>query len=172
MDKQLRLFAGQVIVSSKLPSDVKRTLLDYVKEESITDGQVKVLLMDGEIVKLDEQAEAVVKDRFDAHMVKQLVSEVEPILITAVAAAAIVAKIAYNAARLTWSKAHRDCMKYRGNDHQKCLAKYKIEAAKKMIEALTANKNKCNKSKNPEKCIKIIDGKIEKAKKKIEKIVP
>lgn len=172
MDKQLRLFAGKVVVESKLPSFVKKTMLKYIKEESTTDGQIKVLLMDGEIVKLDEIAEEIVNDRFDNHTIKQMVSEEPVILIAAALVAALVAKMAYNAARLIWSKGHRECLKYKGNDKQKCLAKYKQMATKKMVEVLTANKSKCNKTKDPKACIAKIDAKIAKAKKKAEAIIP
>ena len=173
MGKQLRLFAGQIIVDSKMPTSGKRTLLNFINEESITDAQIKVLLMDGEIVKLDEQAEDIVNDRFDNHPIKQMVSE-GPIVTTVAVGVlvALIAKLAYNAARLTWSEGHRECLKYKGNDKQKCLAKYKKAAAIKMIKVLTANKNKCNKAKDPQSCIAKIDAKIAKAKKKADAIIP
>lgn len=64
MDKQLRLMAGKIIVESKLSKAAKHQLLNFIKEEA-SDAQVKALLMDGKIVQLDEQAEAIVNDRFE-----------------------------------------------------------------------------------------------------------
>jgi len=63
MDKQLRLIAAAIIAESKLPKQAKLQMLNFIKEEA-TDVQVKALLMDGKIVKLDEQSEEIVNDRF------------------------------------------------------------------------------------------------------------
>ena len=64
MDKQLRIIAGEIVVESKLSTSVKVHMLQFIQKEA-TDAQIKVLFMDGKIVKLDEQAEQVVNDRFD-----------------------------------------------------------------------------------------------------------
>ena len=63
MDKQLRLLAAAIVVESKLPKQAKIQMLNFIKEDA-TDAQIKALLMDGEIVKLDEQSEKIVNDRF------------------------------------------------------------------------------------------------------------
>ena len=63
MDKQLRIIAGRIVVETKLSKSAKMQLLNFVKEQA-SDAQVKALLMDGKIVKLDEQAEKIVNDRF------------------------------------------------------------------------------------------------------------
>lgn len=64
MDKQLRIIAGQMIVESKLSKMSKMQLLNFIKEEA-SDAQIKALLMDGKICRLDEQAEQIVNDRFE-----------------------------------------------------------------------------------------------------------
>jgi hypothetical protein len=73
MDKELRVFAGQIVVESKMSKAAKLQMLNFIKEEA-TDAQIKALLMDGKIVKLDEQAEEIVNDRFENHeIMKQAV---------------------------------------------------------------------------------------------------
>jgi len=63
MDKQLRIIAGEIVVESKISKSAKLKLLKFIQTEA-TDGQIKVLFLDGKIVKLDEQAEEIVNDRF------------------------------------------------------------------------------------------------------------
>jgi len=70
MDKQLRLKAGEIIVTSEMSKAAKHQLLNFVKEEA-TDAQVKALLMDGKIVQLDEQAEEIVNDRFKTNKISE-----------------------------------------------------------------------------------------------------
>lgn len=64
MDKQLRMMAGSIIMDSDLSNSAKLQMLNFIKEEA-SDAQVKALLMDGKIVKLDEQSEQIVNDRFE-----------------------------------------------------------------------------------------------------------
>ena len=63
MDKILRIIAAEIVIESKLSKASKIQLLNFIKEEA-SDAQVKSLLMDGKIVKLDEEAEQIVNDRF------------------------------------------------------------------------------------------------------------
>ena len=71
MDKTLRIFAGKMIVESKLSKSAKLQLLNFIQNEA-TIPQVKVLLMDGEIVSLDEHAAEIVNSRFENHAVSKL----------------------------------------------------------------------------------------------------
>lgn len=72
MDKTLRIFAGKMIVESKLSKSAKLQLLNFIQNEA-TIPQVKVLLMDGEIVSLDKHAEEIVNSRFENHAVSKLI---------------------------------------------------------------------------------------------------
>ena len=72
MDKTLRIFAGKMIVESKLSKSAKLQLLNFIQNEA-TIPQVKVLLMDGEIVSLDEHAAEIVNSRFENHAVSKLI---------------------------------------------------------------------------------------------------
>jgi len=72
MDKKLRIFAGKVVVESKLSKSAKLQLLNFIQNEA-TDSQVKALLMDGEITGLDKQAEEIVNVRFENHSISKLI---------------------------------------------------------------------------------------------------
>lgn len=62
--KELKLYAGNVVIESKLSNAAKMQALKFLKEAN--SSQVKVFIMDGKIVKLDEQSEQIVNDRFEA----------------------------------------------------------------------------------------------------------
>jgi len=72
MDNKIRIFAGKMIVESELSKSAKLQLLNFIQHEA-TDSQVKVMLMDGEIVSLDEHAEEIVNSRFENHAVSKLI---------------------------------------------------------------------------------------------------
>lgn len=162
----LRIIAGVLVVESQLSKQAKLQLLNYLQKEA-TKSQVKAFLLDGEIVQLDEQAEEIINDRFDVN--ESIVVAGGAIMAGAIAAA--LADQAYKVARLSWSKAHRACLKYDGNAKQQCVAKYKKAAILKQIQVLSSGKSKCNKSKEPDKCRKLIDSKISKLKEKANKIM-
>lgn len=65
MDTQLRILAGSIVTESKLSKPAKLQLLQFIQKEA-TVAQIKVLLMDGEIINLDKQAEEIVSARFEA----------------------------------------------------------------------------------------------------------
>jgi len=68
----LKVFAGKVIVESKLSKSAKLQLLNFIQNEA-TIPQVKVLLMDGEIVSLDKNGEEIVNDRFKNHSISKFI---------------------------------------------------------------------------------------------------
>jgi hypothetical protein len=72
MDKTLRIFAGKMIIESKLSKSAKLQLLNFIQNEASI-PQVKVLLMDGEIVSLDKHAEEIANSRFENHAVSKLI---------------------------------------------------------------------------------------------------
>jgi len=67
--KELKMYAGNSIMESKLSAPAKIQMLEFIK--SASDAQVKSLIMDGKIVKLDEQAEQIVNDRFNTFDLKK-----------------------------------------------------------------------------------------------------
>jgi hypothetical protein len=78
MDKKIRLFTAAVVMSSGIDNSAKRTLLRFIKEKA-TDAQLKSLLLDGKLVKLDEKAEEVINDRFESDQeLNRKLSEFDP----------------------------------------------------------------------------------------------
>lgn len=148
MDKQLRLLAGSVIVESKLSKPAKQQLLAFIKEDA-TDAQVKALLMDGKIVKLDEQAEQIVNERFEAHHLNEgaLKSLFGMFLLTPVG------WVAWRAIKAMVSKGQRKCgVLSIGKSRDMCLLRVKAAGIQKKISIIKSNMGNCAKAKNPEKC--------------------
>jgi len=168
--KELRLIAASIVCESKISKEGKLKLLNFIKELA-SDAQIKVLLMDGRITILDEQTEEIVNERFKNHSL----NEADPLSIYVGMMAgmfvAIASKLAYDTARLAWSKGHRLCLKYKGNEKQKCLAKYKKMSIEKQLQILAQHKGKCNTTKNPKACVAGIDKKMQQAKKKLDNII-
>ena len=69
MNTNLKIVAGYVVSESKMTKATKIQLLNFIKKEA-TIPQVKALLMDGEIVSLDKEAEKIVNVRFENSVIK------------------------------------------------------------------------------------------------------
>ena len=69
MDKMLKIVAGFAVAESKMSKATKQQLLNFIKKEA-TIPQIKALLMDGEIVSLDKEAEEIVNARFENSSIK------------------------------------------------------------------------------------------------------
>lgn len=69
MDR-LRVMAAFMIKESDLTRAAKLQLMNFLENEA-TDAQVMALLLDGEVQALDEMAEQVVYDRWDAAMLDE-----------------------------------------------------------------------------------------------------
>jgi len=63
MDKKLKVATAFAVTKSKMTNEAKLQLLKFIRSEA-TEAQLKALLLDGEIVILDEQAEEIVNSRF------------------------------------------------------------------------------------------------------------
>ena len=61
--KDLKITAGNFIVESDLSKAGKLQMLKFIRHEA-SDHQLMAILLDGEIIDLDEQAEQIVEDRF------------------------------------------------------------------------------------------------------------
>jgi len=149
--KELQLFLGQSIVESKMTRPSKLQMLNFIQHEA-SEEQLMVLIMDGKIVKLDEQSKEIARDRFN------LVSEELNIGKATVAAAAILAASTIYKQHL--SKAARACKDFVGPKRAICLKKYKELALKNQLQALSSKMSSCSKDKNPEKCKMKIQKKI------------
>ena len=161
MYKQLRILAGEMVVGSKLSKAAKLQMINFIQKEA-TDAQVKVLLMDGEIVQLDKQAEEIVNDRFDdSEMINELVLMGADIVIGALVAASIVAYKRF------LSKAAVACKGLSGPQKTSCMNKFKQNGIKAQIATLASGTSKCAKTKDPAKCKVAIQKKIAKLKAKL-----
>jgi hypothetical protein len=162
MDKQLRLYAAEIVVESDLSKAAKVQLINFIQNEA-TDAQVKALILDGRIIKLDEQAEEIVNDRFDLLEVDPASVEAGMMMggVGAIGAmlGAVVARAAYKVYRNYLSKAGRACAGRSGEDRQRCIGDFKVRAK---IAALKAASTKCSQAKDPEKCKAKLQKKIAK----------
>jgi len=169
-NKWLRLISASIVVESKVSKTGKLKLLNFIKEQA-SDSQIKALLLDGRIVALDKQSEEIVNSRFKNHFL----NEADPMTIyvgmVAGAFVVVASKIAYNTARLVWSKGHRLCLKYKGSEKQKCLDKYRKLTGEKELQLLKQYKGKCSTTKDPKVCVAGIEKKIQKVKKKLDNII-
>lgn len=67
---ELRVTAAYFIKESNMTKASKLQLMNFLENEA-TDAQVMALLLDGKVQQLDEQAEEIVYDRFDAALLDE-----------------------------------------------------------------------------------------------------
>jgi hypothetical protein len=58
------------------------------------------------------------------------------------------------------SKAAKECRKYKGDEKNECLKRYREKAKQLKIKTLMQNKKECSKTKNPQKCVEKINKKL------------
>jgi hypothetical protein len=145
MDKELRIIAAEIIVSSKLTKSSKLQLLNFIKEDA-SDAQVKALLMDGEIVNLDEQGEQIVNDRFEVSEAGGRVAKLRKTYMSQAGSGGGLNPLwlAYRKIRSIRDECTRRCGKYELNTsrRQHCLIKCKVDRAKARHEAAKKADNK------------------------------
>ena len=163
MSNNLKIKAGHIISKTKLTKETKLQLLNFIQNEA-TDPQIKCLLMDGEIVQLDEQAEEIVNDRFKNH---KLIQEgvLGSILGMAIFSPPVWAMYRMIRASLDKKKAQCGVLGV-GLARKICIVKLTAEEATKMVGLLTKNMAECKNTKNPDKCIEQHKKKIETFKQK------
>ena len=61
--KDLKITAADYVMESKMTNPAKLQMLNFIQKEA-NDHQLMSLMLDGKIVKLDEQAKQIVEDRF------------------------------------------------------------------------------------------------------------
>ena len=154
--KDLKLTSASYVMESEISKPAKLQMLNFIQNEA-TEHQLMALLLDGEIVDLDEQAEQVVEDRF-------LVSEV--ILgVVGEELANVVMKCSIKCKKITDKKERKLC-------GLNCLILASSAGIKKAKQQLAL----CSSEENPGKCkikmmkyIKKLELDIQKAKQKIIK---
>ena len=73
MKPNLKLICTDIVMESTLTSLSKIQLLKYIRYEA-NEVQLKAFLLDGKIVKLDEQAMEIVNERFEISYTSLLLS--------------------------------------------------------------------------------------------------
>jgi hypothetical protein len=124
----LKITAGSFIVESDLTKSGKIQMLKFIRHEA-SDHQLMALLLDGEIVDLDEQAEQIVEDRFMVN--EKLTSRQKDFLPWVGFIHRAFGECAKKCGRITLAKEKRLCK-------QRCTAK-RDEA---ILKAKTAKKQK------------------------------
>ncbi len=166
MDKKLRIFAGQIVMESKMSTPTKLQLLPWLQSEA-TDSQVKAFLLDGKIVQLDDQAEEVVNDRFES-------SQINEIRVKAGFGAIVALGVARKAYQTWMSKAAKACATVRKRKGFKaakaCRIEYQIKGEHAKISSLRRDIGKCSQTSNPRKCEKVIVKSMKGVEKKLFKL--
>jgi len=164
----LKIAAGLYIKESKLSKEAKLQLFNFIQHEA-SDSQIKALLLDGKVVYLDEQAEAVVNDRFQAQENELreagVIGNVLGILMFGPGGWAM-----WRTIHAAFSQAARKCGVFKiSNQRDTCMTKAKIIEARKKI-AFLAKSCTPQYSKNVEKCKKGLPKVLAKEKKKLAKL--
>jgi len=174
MDKDLRILAGEIVVESKLSKPAKLQLLNFIKEQA-TDSQTKALLLDGDIIKLDEESEKIINQRFEVSEIGKHLNEGGFKTIFGMFLLGPYGWAAYRAIRAFANEKSRKCGTFGiGRTRDVCLWKLRAEEATKMAALIAKEMKNCSQSKNPDKCKKAGQAKImkyqAKAKQQMDKI--
>jgi len=154
--KDLQIFLGRVTVESKLSKSSKLQLLKFIEKEA-SEEQLMILYLDGEIIKLDEQSNEIVRDRFKASLI-EIAPLVMGVAATAAGAFALgasfgIALKAANAIRKRFlTQEGRVCSGLKKDQKRACKLKLKVASIKQQINIFNSKKTMCSKDKNPEKC--------------------
>ena len=152
---KLKLATAAFVCESKLSKAAKLQMMEFIKTQA-TDSQLKALMLDGEIVKLDEQAEQIVNDRFaiaEAEFGKnEILKELFEFLgfLDAVGGQL---QATYDACRKT--KCHKSAGMTRNpfaKAHRACTDLCWVAALQKAKGTLNSGKARCKTARNPEKC--------------------
>jgi len=158
--KILKVLLGSAIYESELSNVSKLQLLKFVKEEA-TDAQIKALLLDGKITRLDEQAEKIVEDRFKNSKIYKKLNEGQVASILGMLTFSPVVWAMWRLFRATISKKQRQCGILSVNsERDKCLKRVAFFAIIQKINMLKKMIGDANKSKNPQKYKEKLEKKI------------
>jgi len=132
-------------------------MLKFIQTEA-TDAQIKVLLMDGEIVRLDEQSEEIVNERFEQSYLKQSYLNEEAFVVAGILGASVmmasVGWVTWRSIKAIFSEKTRRCDAYSiGIKRKACYADIEIQRLKKTIGLVKQQTSACSRSKNPKKCL-------------------
>jgi len=179
MDKKdLQLFAGRVVVESKISKPAKLQLLNWLQNEA-TEAQIKSMLLDGEpFAKLDEQSIEIVNKRFEKSKVFAFADSfagytVLPTNVVGIGGAVLGAFIIANAAKgIRILLSSKECKDFRPGTpgHRKCELNVKIKNEQLKLKAIQSKMPLCAKSKDPVKCKAKVKTKIDEINDKISRL--
>lgn len=148
MNKQdLQIFLGHKIIESKLSQLAKLQMLEFIQHEAST-HQLMSLILDGKIVKLDEQAKQIVEDRF----------KTSPLITEAFEYYGAVKAASKACLRNMQVCKKAKCYKLSGYESRVCRLNCDISAYQQKIKDLKSLSARCNKARNPMKCRKRFEG--------------
>jgi len=161
----LKILAGDIVTKSELTRPAKLQLLNWLQNEA-TEVQIKAMLLDGQIVHLDEQAEEIVNIRFNIY--EQGLSEAGTLMGIIGALTGILP--IWRALAVQFSDAQRQCGTFKiSKDRDACMAKARMGYAKRKIEAMKKAQGDCKSYKNPQACLKVLSAHIKKEMVKMSK---
>jgi len=173
---KFKLFAANAAMESELTNEAKIQVLGFLKEAS--DAQVKSFIMDGKISVLDEQAEQIVNDRFEAIHREAVEQEIMnesvggSLLGIAISPAGW---LIYRGVRRAFDGCTKKCgtLKLDNIKRQNCMTACKIEKLNKELGLLSKSMAACKDDGCKAKAAKAISKqkvKISQAKAKLAKI--
>lgn len=146
--EDLKIISGVIVTESQLSKASKLQILNWLQKEA-SEAQIKAFLLDGKIVKLDEQAEEIVNERFEVHTLNEGWAKT----IFGVFLLSPAGWLMYRTIRGIFSKASRKCGMFSvGKQRDMCLLRAKITKYNKLVNLIKREMKNCDKSKNPEKC--------------------
>jgi hypothetical protein len=167
MTPNLKVLCGQVVMESSLTKPSKLQLLRYIREAN--EPQLKAFLLDGEIVKIDEQSKEIINERFETSKFPDILNEFVATAVLGLAILGAKGWVAWRAIKGATSEASRRCGVLRiSSDRSSCLAKVKIEEAGKKIRLLQKARSACSNHKDPRGCTENLDSKIKSEQEKLQ----
>jgi len=152
MDKQLKMLAGALIAKSDMSNSAKIQMLNFVRNEASI-PQIKALLLDGEIKKLDDQSEEIVTTRFEQSDFMKAINEGAVGSIVGMLVFTPPLWVAWRGISALMSQKRRKCGTFRiSKERDKCLELVPIITIRKKIEIVGKAIGQCNKNPDPGKC--------------------
>ena len=162
--KKLSLLAGEVVTNSKIHPFIKIKALDWIQYEA-TEVQIKSFLLDGNLDKLDEQAEEI--DRFKCSKYYQQLLEGDLFLVML---AHLGTMAAYRTIRARFDEKLRRCGVYgAGFKHMLCMLVARREETMRKITVIKASRSKCSQTVDPKACEMVLQRRINKLELKLKK---
>lgn len=147
MDSDLKVAASFMILESKkLSNPVKRQYINFIEHQALCDEEVKCVILDGKVSRLDEKAKQLVNQRWELFLEDSTSDRKHVMSILGILANPI-DWVLYRAIRATFDKCSRECSPIGWNSasRQSCMYRCRIAKATKEMGLLS---KMCAKSKD------------------------